>query len=167
MRDCINVVYFHTTICHRLFLYPGSYSWRSISYIYLVSPSARTVSSRKRTSSACSVPSTLLLSYLVSARESSSTVPSADDVAEDRPGHGIKLYQYCSGDVDELIRRQLEVFFHRFTQLSAHGRSSKANETLRRPLPSMAHPTRARLRPMMTTTTTARVRTRTCPASRS
>lgn len=29
--------------------------------------------------------------------------------AEERPGHHVKLYQYCSGDVDGMVQRHLQV----------------------------------------------------------
>lgn len=72
--------------------------------------SARTVCSKRRTSSACSAASTLPLLSLVCLSltcRAHGTHPSS----EERPGHSPKLYEYSSrGDIKEITSRHIEVY---------------------------------------------------------
>ena len=85
------------------------------SHLIVTFASARTVYSRKRMSSVCYVLSTSRSSSLVCVSRHCPRrrrLPSVHDpvlLIEERPDHELKLHQYCSGDIRDIIQRQTKV----------------------------------------------------------
>lgn len=67
----------------------------------------RTGFSKRRMSLGCCVALTLRL--LSSVRALEDVYGVADEVSEERPGHQVKLYEYCSGSVRDIVRRHGKV----------------------------------------------------------
>lgn len=104
--------------------------------------SARMASSRRHTSSVFFVQSTWPSSYSVRALPySSAHLISVSISSEERAGHHLKLYQYCSGDIHDIVQRHMRV---------CH--STSLDNTSHPPLPSMTERrTHAHLMTLLTT----------------